>query len=435
MTLGEQIRAGIAAPLAFLAMRPATWLWCLLYLGLAGGVLFGVAEAAAAYHGDVEALLLGYLFPESWQPAARLLVELYFESQARAVLLNAVVAGALVLVSLLLFPVKERLSASFEARNRLTDAPHRELPLWRQGLEELKLLLLYVTAQMLIFRLGYHPDPARKQLAVALGYGFVVFTFAVDFLAPVLQRHGLKYSAVIKALLARPVATGVFGAVFAAPSLLVTAYVARHPEMELLAAVRLLFGVQVGAVAWAAVGGTWLGARMLPGARQVRQSPAPVRGVAWVALLATFGWNAYAYGAAGLAVHHKSQVLKLDYDLDWRSVGFDAPTLGGLLVGEVDVGVRIDLRIGNPTTFDVALEDTRLEVRHEEALVATSHLDPLLVPAGATAAQTLRFRLNLRAGALLKGRELLEDRYALTLFVLAAPGVEVPIYLRRPKAT
>jgi uncharacterized protein involved in cysteine biosynthesis len=431
MSLLAQIAHGLFwAPLAPLRLRPRAVGWLLVYVLLAGGILGGLAWFLVSHQDDLRQALLEYLFPESWTTTAGLLVDRFLATQTRAVLINATVSGTLILISVTLFPVKEKLSDAFERGAGLTDEEPREFPLWFQAFEELKLVILFATAQMAIFWIGYHPNPLRRQAATILSYGYLFTTFSVDFVSPLLQRHRLRYSQILKTLVRHPLATLLFGALFSLPAVLAGHYIARQAGMPLRDAILLLFGANLLGIVWGCLGGTWLGARFLPAARDTRPSGVLTRAAAWLVLLSAFAAGSTITSRLALSLHHKTQILKCDYSVVRGSLRFARPRLRSLLRGVVEVGVSFKLRVKNPTRFDVDLDRNRLEVRHDDTLVAESRLDPMAVPAGEERVQQVRLTIETHPKALLKGRELLADRWSVTLFVEVMEGFDFPIYLR-----
>jgi len=426
----EQIAAVLAAPFAPLRLRRRGLVLTLLYTLAAGTVLFALAWLLIRHKGAIQQLLAAYLLPESWRFAAGLLIDHLLASQAKAVLINAVVSGTMVLISILLFPLKEKLSATFEAEGQLTSADAEEFPLWFQAYEEFKLLLLYVTAQGTIFWIGYHPDPTRKTLAIALSFLFLVMTFSIDFIAPLLQRHRVRYGQILKLLLRQPVILLGFGALLAAPAVLAGFYVKGHPALSLQQGISILFGANLISIVWAVLAGTWVASKLLDAGKTTPASALLTRLLAWALLLALFAANAYTFSSVGRSLHHKSQILKCNYDVVPSTLSFQRPSLGALLRGKVSLGVSFELEIENPTAFDVSIEKNRLEVTHEETLVATSKLAPLAIPSGKKRRQKLDLQLALSASALRKGRALLKDRWSITLYLQVADKFEFPIYLR-----
>ena len=68
-----------------------------------------------------------------------------------------VASGASLVVTMLLFPIKEHVSLVYERDARLVDDPIDELPLWEQGWQEVKLFLGFVAVQGGLLWMGYFP--------------------------------------------------------------------------------------------------------------------------------------------------------------------------------------------------------------------------------------------------------------------------------------
>jgi uncharacterized protein involved in cysteine biosynthesis len=425
-------------PLAIRRLRARGLAWLVVYVALAALILGFVAHQVRVHEGDVVELLVGYVFPADWGFAGRALVKRLIAAQERALLVNAAIATSLVIIQVLLFPVKEFLSSAFEREARLVDLPIDEFPLWFQAWEELKLFLYYLAAQGCIFWLGYTTDPARKQLALGLSYLYLFASFGIDFISPVLQRHKQRYSTMLKTLALHPVLVVGFGAVFSLPTILVGRWVAAHGTMSFGRQLGWLFAANIAGIAWAAIAGTHVGAKLVADARQTRRPAPATRALAWLALLSVLGWNAWRFGAVGLALHHKSQILKCHYALDWTSIGVDRPSVFGLASGlrhdAIDVGVHFDVTIDNPTTYDVVIEKNHLDVTNQGKRVATASLSPLAVPAGGSARAHVSLPLRVAPSAIAQGRALLDgDAWAVTWWLEVAGGFDFPVYLKEAK--
>lgn len=426
----------LASPAALFRLPRKSWGFLALYLGASALLLGGIGLLLRARRGELRDLLYAYLFPEGWHGALDLLLEHFFLTQQRVVLINAVITASLVAVTVLLFPVKEWLSASFERHGRLTREPAREHPLHRQAWQEIKLFLLFIAVQGTIFMLGYPPVPALKTAAAALGYLFLFFTFAVDFVSPVLQRHQGFYSQILRILARHPLAALSFGAIFALPTIAVGKLWAANPEWSWTWALFVVFGVNVLCIAWAAVAGTWLGARLLPGLAGVSRAGPRARGIAWAAVLVLLAANAYVYGNLALSAHHKSQVLKCDYEIDFGSFDFERPALATLLEDEATVGVSFDVHIDNPTGFDVDVEDSELVVEHRSTVVARTRLGALAVPAGQARTRRVSLSLTVEPRSLTLDRSLIDPKsWRVTLYIDVTPHLRVPVYLVHPDAS
>ncbi|MCB9555447.1 MAG: hypothetical protein H6707_05035 [Deltaproteobacteria bacterium] len=446
MGVGSQLLAILRAPAALLGLRANALRWLMIYLLAATLLLTVVGALIVLNQQSLRQTLLAYLLPQNWLFAGDRLIGYMFAQQSKTVLINAAASGTLVMISLLLFPIKERLSATYERENELLAGDHHEFPLWFQGLEEVKLALLYATAFMTIFWIGYHPHPTRKLAAAVLSYAFLFFSFAVDFIAPVLQRRRLHYSRIIKCILKHPLACFGFGALFAAPSVLAGLYLKAHPELSLFAGILALFSANVLGIICAAVAGTWLGAQLYPAALQTNKPHPLTRALISVFVALLLVANCYVFGSLGVALHRKSQILKCDYSVDLSTLRVEWPskskgggflalvgkTVDTLLSGTLNLRVSTMLTIKNPTEFDVELEQNRVEIHHDDQLIGTTRLSTIRVPAGQTISTALALSLQLNPRFIVKGRRLLTDRWRVTLYLRIAPNFDFPIYLVKP---
>jgi hypothetical protein len=435
MSLFEQLfYVFVVGPLAIFRLRWRGAIYLAIYLALCGALLSVVGWALLAHRQDLIGALSSYLLPQNWRFAAERLVERMFASQVRTVLVNASVGTSLALLSALLFPLKEKVSATFERESRITDEPARYLPWWMEAIEEASLFIMFVTAQMTIFWIGYGTDPRRKQLAIVASYVVLFASFAVNFVAPLLQRQRMRYSTIIKVLLKHPIVLFGFGALFTLPSVLAANWARAHVEWSAGRAITVVFAANVACIALGILAGTVVAGRLLPDAQRTRPPSWPVRALAWLSVAALFAINVYAFGAVGLSLHRKSQILKCHYHIDPKSIDVDLPGVAALLHDPVELKVRLDLTVDNPTPYDVDVEQNRIEVRHEGALMAVASLSPLSVAAGQSHTQRLEvpFRLHPSA-AIQKGRRLLDARaWTATLFLEVVPGFEFPVYLLAP---
>src|SRR5690606_29699219 len=123
-----------------------------------------------AHEDELLQLVMDYVVPVDWHFAARTLIHKFFAQQEQLVVTNAVIAGALLVVQITLFPIKEQVSAALERDAQLVPEPVEEHPLWFQAWEEIKVFLAMLAAQGTIFWLGYTDDPVRRKLAVVVSF-------------------------------------------------------------------------------------------------------------------------------------------------------------------------------------------------------------------------------------------------------------------------
>jgi len=431
MSLLAQLGALLAAPFTLLRLRGRPFVLLLLYVALASALLGVVAVELVRHKGDLLHYAALYVLPAEWEPVARILVERFLASQHRPVIINAVVGASLVLVAMLLFPLKERVSAALERREQLVAKPPREFPLWFQAFEETVLFLAFAASQMTIFWIGYAPDPTRKRVAVALSYAVLFGSFAINFLAPLLQRHRLKYSTIAKVLARHPLVAFGFGAMFTLPTVWAAKLGTRYTSWRFEQIVGVTFAVNIACIAAAVVAGTFVAAKLLPAAQETRPPSAGTRALGWMALVAALSANLWAFSAVALSLHHKSQLLKCRWTLVPGTLHISPPDLKKLWRGDGGaMGLDADVEIENPTPFDVEVEENRVEAAHGGVVVATTALPRLRVPAGGRARQHLAVPLELRRELMERWRSLLEwKRWSVTMHLRVADAFELPIYL------
>ncbi len=433
--VGTQLRlAVIEAPTAARRLRKRSGAWLATYLIAATVVLGIVAWAIIANHQHLLDLILDYVLPEEWQFASKLLIQQFFAQQEQAVITNAAILASLMVVQITLFPVKEMVSTALEQDANLVGEPIAEHPLLFQMWEEIKLFVFLLVSQGTIFWVGYSTDPGRAILATVLSYTVLFASVAADFMSPVLQRHTLRYSQILKTMLAHPILTFGFGAVFAMPAIIAARIAVAHPEWSFTTQLIVSFGAQVIGIALAAIGGTVAGAPLIADARTRKRSHPVARVFAWAVLLGLLAWNSYRFIAVGQSLHHKSQILKCEYTVDWGSFSAKAPSAlelaSAIRKGSVTVAVTFDVMIFNPTATLVEIEDNTFEVRQKNQLVAETKLPQLSVAPGTTKKVPITLPLTIKPAQVLRIRELFTaDGWSMTLFVRVADNVTFPIYV------
>ena len=399
-----------------------------LYLALSSGLVALIFAVATWLWIPLRPLVLGYLFPESWIGVAELFLDYLLATQQQQVLINAVVGGSLMTIALLLFPIKELVSSSYERAARLVTQPIEEFPLWKQAWQEIKLFLLYISAQGTIFWIGYYPIRWLQIVSLVASYLLLFATFAIDFIAPIFQRHLGHYSQILKLLAKYPLNTLTFGALFAGPSI-----IAGHIALEGSAWVRatvIVIAINIVAICWATVAGTWCGAQLFGDYRRTPRSRGPTRVIVSGFCGALFLANLYSFGTILLAFHHKSQLLKCSYSVNIPSFRVDLPNFREWLTGTPSIGFHFDVAISNPTPFDVVLEDSEMQIKHNDTLMGTTRFPSLRVSSQREVRQRIAFSMQPNLAALRKGRALLSTRnWEIVLLIKVAPGFVLPIFL------
>ena len=428
--LGTQLGAPVRA-LAAVARVPRGALGLLFLYTLACAAAFAATGwAMTAGRPALEAAVLGYILPDDWLPYARPLLRGLASGQSNTIFVNATLMTGIAVAASLLFRLKERLSQAFERGQPWAPAePENELPLWFQIFEEVRIFLLYLSLQLTFFWIGLSPDPTRKAAATALSTAFLWVQLALDFGSPGLQRRGRRYADIARLCLRRPLAMLLFGALFTAPAQLAGHLLAPHASETPALALAGLFGVATVTLPLAVLGGTRLAAELLP------LPVEPLRGLRRVAgHLAVWLVVAVNLASAGLALrtlHHMSQVLKCEYAVvpdTWR---VRTSLLDPIVTGQVHVAASVEMDVRNPTPFDLDLKALRLEIRHQDDLLAEPSLSGLVVPSGERRRHRVELKLPLETATLAKGFDLLDPGWTIRLRLSVLPGTELPLDLLR----
>lgn len=374
------------------------------------------------YQAPLKEFLLDYFFPKSWQSISEQLASFLFESQTKTVLSNLILSGSLVLASITLFPLKEKYSAEFEKSGKYQNGEILEFPLIVQAREEIKLFFLYLTAQSVILWIGYYPFAWTTLLSNTLSYLFLFFTFGLDFIAPTLQRHRIHYSLMVKYLLQQPSIALSFGTLFSLPLVLLSPYIFAVEDLSFIEITGLLLLLNVVFLALAVPAGTHIASKLLP---KIRMSQLPKRvrvKQAYVALTLLLFTTMFLHSQLVISLHHKSQLLKAEYDLDWSSISLDMPSLSELVNGKALSNFSVDIVIKNPTEFDILIEPSELYIEQKENLIAKLNINGFALTSGQTKRITLNMDSNSDLSKLSEFGNLTKD-WNIDMYIDIWPGI------------
>jgi hypothetical protein len=434
LSVGRQLELAGKAPFAARHLRARSAAWLLAYLAAAALILGVVAHLVIKNQDRLIDGLISYVLPVDWKMTAKFLVKKLFGNQEQAVITNAVLSMSLMVVTITLFPLKEKVSATLEEDAKLLDEPFDEHPLWFEAAEEAKLFLAMIVAQATIFWIGYSDDEWRRTTALVLSYVVLFAGVGFDFLSPVLQRHKQRYSVMLKTFAAHPFLFFGFGAIFSAPAIITARVLGAHTDWSPGTQLAFSFGAQVLGIAFAAIGGTVAGAPLLADAKKRAPSHVAARIAIWAALIGLLVWNAHRFYVVGTSINHKSQILKCEYDVEWSTFGADVPSALDLMAAyksdAITVGIHFDVKVTNPTAIDVEIEDNRFEIKQADQIVALTSLPKMKVKAGATERVTIKVPLTIKPSQALRIRELLTTKgWTFTLWLQIDDDFEFPIYL------
>lgn len=428
MKLRQQFIQGSTAWVGITQGKAEFYWYLTAYLAL-GLILFGgVGYLFISHQALIKQAFLDYLLPQSWHRISDQLIHFFFASQTKLVLVNMIIGGAMVSASILLFPLKEHCSALFERDIRNLLAPPEEFPLWLQALEESKLLLFYLTAQSVIFAIGYYPYEWCNWLSNGLSTLFLCYSFGLDFISPTLQRHGARYNKIVKLLAKNPLLSLVFGAAFTLPMTFLGQWVMGIATLSLAETATILFLVNIFLLALAIPAGTRIGCAILSEGLATEAFTKNMRKWQYGLLTTALACSLSFHGLIAMSMHHKSQLLKCHYNIDWSSMDLTLPSFGAFIKGEQNTSLSFLLEIHNPTVFDIAVEQSTLSIWQNKQLVSRTHVNAFSVASGATTVHKMHFDILFDAKSLFSIEEVATG-WEIQLEFELLPGIPFVIQL------
>ncbi len=372
----------VESPASLLKLNKESIIWSAIYSVIAI-LVFGLLFIFLISHQDtIKSTVLDYLFPKSWQMITERLANFLFESQTKIVLSNMVLSGSLVMSSIFLFPIKEKYSAVFEKCCPQKNQTPKEYPLIIQFFEETKLFFIYLTVQSFILWLGYYPYQWVNYLSIALSYLFLFFTFGLDFISPTLQRHREKYSRILKLFLNKPVLIVSFGFLFSLPSLILSHYIFRFENLTLIEISSILFLFNIVFLTLAVPAGTHVALRLLPQIQHISPIKKITTLISFSAMLLVLISSLFLHSQLILSLHHKSQLLKASYSIDWSSTKYTLPSFSQVLSGQLSSKISFDVTISNPTSFNLLIEKSKFVISKKHVDIANIDLNGFNLGAG-----------------------------------------------------
>ena len=392
MTLIQQLgEAFYKAPLSLRLLNKRSLKWLSIYL-VSGLTIFTLFTWLLLENQQpIKQAILDHFFPQSWHELSEQLADFLFESQTKTVIGNMILGASLVLASMFLFPIKEKYSAAFEQDGRYQNGPVKEFPLWLQAWEETKLFIFYLTAQSVILWVGYYPYSWTKGLSIFLSYLFLFFTFGVDFIAPTLQRHKTRYSLMLKVLLKKPLLVLSFGLFFSLPVVLISRYIFTIETLTLVEITGILFIINIIFLTLAVPAGTRVASMLMPEVKRTLPPKKQTKFKAYSILFVTLVVTLFLHGRLIASLHHKSQILKANYSVDWSSFDYKLPSFSQFFNGKALSNLSFDVIIENPTEFDIIIEQSQIFVEKKEKAIATIDLSGFEIPSGESRKVKMKF--------------------------------------------
>lgn len=373
-------------------IRVKTLIWLGIYYCI-GLLIFGLLVWQLIENQEaIRNSVLDYLFPKSWHGISDRLANFLYESQAKVVLGNLVISTSFVLASIFLFPIKEKLSQVFEQECNFHGGNYKEFSLIQQAIEESKLLLFYFSIQSLILWIGYYPYAWSTWLSIILSYYFLFFTFGLDFISPTLQRHRTKYALILKTLFKHPLIPFIFGALFCLPIILLSKVLFANPENTFIETIGIIFIANLLLLAFAIPIGTTIANRTFQLFNNTPPPKAKSMKLFYAVISLILISSLFLHSRLMISLHHKSQLLKANYDIDWSSIQYELPSFTQLTQGKAYSNLSFDMQIHNSTEFNIVVENSIIYITQKEKEIATIKLNSFSLPAGET--HTIKINLG-----------------------------------------
>ena len=161
-------------------MKPhLTKYWFIIYVLAALLVLGSLLNLGVHYGPKFEDWLMGKLVPEVWRSTADDLIHRLFRDELRSFLVTSGFGLGIIVIGMTLFPIKEKLSATYEEEHFPELEKQPQPALWQQGLEEVKLAVLYLLLQGMSFYLALQGHPQLARLGAGLSVAYLVAAMAL----------------------------------------------------------------------------------------------------------------------------------------------------------------------------------------------------------------------------------------------------------------
>ena len=379
--------------------------WFAIYV-LSAGVVLGALLALGVHFGpDFKTWILDTFVPADWHPVIADFTDRLFAQEFRNFLVTSGIGIGLILIGLTLFPLKEKLSLTYE-RERFPELDRpREPSLLQQGIEELKFAGLYLVLLGLSLYLALY---GLEFASSALSVSYLVIAMTLDHCSPFFQRRGRSLHGIIWILLRHaPWHSLALGALLIGPVILLEKLLPL--DLPPLATISLLVLTEVLGMALATLAGCHLGALLLTRNPDLASSPPPkawtisYRSILtiltiWLGLF--FGW-----WAKGALTHHR--LIRCQYRPLWSEIN--------MRIRDTTIHLTFPVEVTNRSRGEIHPSDLVITLQGEGVLEGTVHLNGPAIAPNESETFPLAFVIQLESAALENLPKFLKSRYSATL--------------------
>ena len=168
--------------------------------------------------------------------------------------------------------------------------------------------------------------------------------------------------------------------------------------------------------------GTYIASAILPQAHQTPPISPLLKKTAYIIIGLCFTAGLIFHGSVFISAHHKSQVLKMEYNIDWKNVDIEMDSIFTIFKEEGSIAISFPLQVNNLTAYDFELEDSFVVIKQEEREIAHMAISRLFVPAGEVITQNMSANIHINGKSLSGFRELMQGWNAYLEYELL-PGI------------
>lgn len=379
--------------------------WFIIYVLSALLVLGGLLNLGVHYGPKLETWLMLKLVPELWHSTVDDLLHRLFREELRAFLVTTGFGLGIVVIGVTLFPLKEKLSATYEEERFPEFKKQAPPPLWRQGLEEIKLATLYLLLQGMSLYLAVQGHPALATLGAVLSIGYLIAAMALDHCAPFFQRRDRKIHGIIWLLLRHaPLRAALIGLLCIGPVIILERHLPTGLDPTL--AISLLVFSEVTGMACATLLGCHLGASLLRKQPDLAESPPPILwSLSYRALVLSLAvWMGIFFSWWAHKAYSHYHFMQCKYQPLWKDTEFK--------LRDTKVLVTLPVEVQNRSKGNIDPADLKIEVLGKGIVKGGVILHSPQIPAGETARLLLNFEADLTEEALMDLPKFLETEYS-----------------------
>ena len=345
------------------------------------------------------------LVPEVWHSTVNDLLHRFFREELQAFLVTSGFGLGIILIGLTLFPLKEKLSSVYEDEHFADLEKQSPPPLWQQGLEEVKLAILYLLLQGLSLFLALQGHPALAILSTILSIAYLAGAMTLDHISYFFQRRGRKIHGIIWILVRyAPLRSTLIGFLCIGPVLLLEKLL--PASLNPTVAISILVFTEVLGMAFATLLGCHLGALVLKAHPELAKNPPPkswtISYRSLVAILAI--WMVVFFGWWGIRAYQHYGFMKCRYKPLWRDTTFK--------LRDTRVLVTFPIQIENRTSRVIDPSELKIEFTGDGVVGGTVVAQGEEITEDQKGILKLTFEAELSEEALLDLPRFLESSYS-----------------------